>query len=339
MSTEERFLRDWQNPDNRGLFALYVKSGDERRYFRLQLKELRGKAHTDFCEGTRAESLLGELETPTLFAQNRCLIVEEAQTSSPRFAQMLRRLVQNLPENPAIGAVALIAPEPLKTGQWPAALQSAWRLDLSREKPWETSERWQRALASIAQRGRAELSLNAASALVKRCGGLRQLATQELHRLIDLVGPNGLVDEALVEKEISAPPQEQVWPLLADLERFDLPGTWQSIRQLSVQVGSAPLFAAVIRSQFQNMREELEGLGSREQSSQAWQRKRQMRRLQWAKRLGPFKLNQLIQTLHQVDGELKLGHLSQEHMLIRWFELIAPFYWKSDAKRGSHCPP
>lgn len=322
---EEEFFQNWQNPKNLGVFALIAKSKEERLYFRRHLKELRCQAQVDSCEGSGAEALLRELNAPSLFVKQRCLIVEEAQASSPRVPGILQNMAQDRSE----WAVALLFPEPVTTKAWRAVLQNAWTLDLSREKPWDTTERWHQSFARIAISLTCTISSSASGALARRCRGYRQLANQELIRLATFVGPKGTIDEALVKEQIPALPQELVWPLLANLERLDLPNAWQSVRDLSVQGGSAPLFIAVLRSHFQNMRVGLEAQSAGNFPPGSWQQKKHLQRLHAAKQLGNVKLDKMIGSLHQVESELKLGDLTPDEMLTRWFELIASFFWKS----------
>lgn len=321
------------------MFALFAKSKEERLYFRLHLKELRSGAQIDSCEGTGAEAQLRELEAPTLFAKQRCLIIEEAQTSSSQVPGILQSMAKDRPEPLQGWAVALLFPEPLPTKAWRAALQNAYTLDLSREKPWDMSARWHQSFSQIAGSLNCAISSSASEVLARRCRGYRQLANQELIRLATYVGPQGAIDAALVAQQIPALPQEQVWPLLASLERLDLPNAWQSVRELSLQGASAPLFTAVLRSHFQNMRVGLEKPASENPSASSWQQKKHMQRLQAAKQLGNIKLDKMIGSLHQVESELKLGQLQQEEMLIRWFQLIAPFFWKPPFEYNrSTCP-
>lgn len=204
-------------------------------------KILVGDGEVSVVLGENARGLMDELESGSLFAAHRTVVVRGAERLPTAIAQELARYCERPNLNVTLVMTATTRPH--------AALYKAVEVtvDIAAGKPWEQERMLAEWLVSEARaRGK---QLTAAPQLVATVGSDKLLLIQELEKLITFVGDAPTVDGAAVAALAVGVPTEAVWSLGQAILARDVCRAVRVWRDLAAQRVAPLAVVATLRSQ------------------------------------------------------------------------------------------
>jgi DNA polymerase III subunit delta len=158
--------------------------------------------------GESARRLMDELESASLFASQRVVLVRGAERLPAAIAQEVARYCDR--PNQAVMLVMTAAAKP-HASLYKSFDKEGVLVDVAALKPWEQERLLAEWLVSEARQRGAQLT--AASQLVGTVGTEKGLLIQELEKLITYVDGKGPIDAAAVAALAVGVPTEAVWGL------------------------------------------------------------------------------------------------------------------------------